>query len=165
MRGMTRRFLLVAAMSALAGCAGKFRRYDGPGVTRVMVFKKARTMHLLNGRRILKSYRVNLGFAPVGDKKKSGDGRTPEGAYYINRRNPESEFHLSLGINYPNARDRAEAKALGVDPGGDIFIHGEGNPVERLLSDWTWGCIAVKNREMEEVYAMVRTGTPVLIFA
>ncbi|MDA8586162.1 L,D-transpeptidase family protein, partial [Rhodobacteraceae bacterium] len=113
---------------------------------------------------VLKSYRIDLGFAPVGDKKMSGDGRTPEGAYRINRRNPESDFHLSLGINYPNARDVAEAKALGVDPGGDIFIHGRGNPAGFLIRDWTWGCVAVTNKEMEEVYAMVRTGTPVLIY-
>ena len=164
MRGLTRRFLLVGALSALAGCASKFRRYKGPQVTRVMVFKKARIMHLLNGNRILKSYRIDLGFAPVGDKKRSGDGKTPEGAYFIDRRNPDSEFHLSLGINYPNRRDLAEARAKGVDPGGDIFIHGQGNPVSRLLADWTWGCIAVTNDEIEEIYAMVRNGTPVLIY-
>ena len=165
MRGLTRRFLLVGAMSILAGCASKFRRYDGPEVTRVMVFKKARTMHLLSGRRILRSYRIGLGFAPTGDKRQSGDGKTPEGNYFIDRRNPESEFHLSLGINYPNARDLAEARARGVDPGGDIFIHGRGNPVRRLIPDWTWGCIAVTNDEIEEVYAMVRDGTPVSIYA
>ena len=165
MRGLTRRFLLVGAMSILAGCASKFRRYDGPEVTRVMVFKKARTMHLLRGRRILRSYRIGLGFAPTGGKRQSGDGKTPEGNYFIDRRNPESEFHLSLGINYPNARDLAEARARGVDPGGDIFIHGRGNPVRRPIPDWTWGCIAVTNDEIEEVYAMVRDGTPVSIYA
>ena len=165
MRGITRRFLMVGAMSVLAGCASKFRRYEGPDVTRIMVFKKARTMHLLNGRRILKSYRVDLGFAPTGHKRKAGDGKTPEGAYFIDRRNRDSEFHLSLGINYPNARDRAEARARGLDPGGDIFIHGRGNPVRRLISDWTWGCIAVTNQEIEEIYAMVRTGTPISIYA
>ena len=165
MRGITRRYLLVCAMSALAGCASKFRRYNGPEVTRVMVFKKARTMHLLSGRHILKSYRVGLGFSPMGHKTKSGDGKTPEGAYYIDRRNPDSEFHLSIGINYPNERDLARARAEGVDPGGDIFIHGRGNPVRQLISDWTWGCIAVTNDEIEEVYAMVRDGTPVHIYA
>ncbi len=164
MRRFSRRFLMVAALSALAGCGGRFRRYNGPDVTRVMIFKQSRIMHLVSGKRILKSYRIDLGFAPVGDKKQSGDGKTPEGAYHINRRNPESDFHLSLGINYPNERDLAEAKARGVDPGGDIFIHGRGNPISRLINDWTWGCIAVTNKEMEEVYAMVRTGTPVLIY-
>ena len=89
---------MVGAMSVLAGCASKFRRYEGPDVTRIMVFKKARTMHLLNGRRILKSYRVDLGFSPPGHKRKAGDGKTPEGAYFIDRRNRDSEFHLSLGI-------------------------------------------------------------------
>jgi murein L,D-transpeptidase YafK len=165
MQVFTRRFLMIGAMSVLAGCASKFRRYKGPEVTRVVVFKKARRMHLLRGRQILKSYRIDLGFAPKGDKNMAGDGRTPEGKYFINRRNPESDFHLSLGINYPNARDRAEARALGVDPGGDIFIHGRGNPTQLLIADWTWGCIAVTNKEMEEVYAMVRTGTPIHIHA
>lgn len=165
MRGITRRFLMVGALSFLAGCASKFRRYDGPEVTRVLVFKKARRMYLQHGRQTLKSYRIELGFTPVGDKKKSGDGKTPEGAYFIDRRNPNSDFHLSLGINYPNARDRAEARARGVDPGGDIFIHGRGRSLRAQRPDWTWGCIAVTNREMEDVYAMVRTGTPIHIYA
>ena len=164
MRSFSRRFLLGGALAVLAGCASKFRRYRGPDVTRVMIFKQARIMHLVSGNKILKSYRVSLGFAPLGDKKRSGDGRTPEGAYYINRRNANSKFHLSLGINYPNERDLAEARKRGVDPGGDIFIHGQGNAFTRLLPDWTQGCIAVTNDEMEEVYSMVRTGTPVLIY-
>ena len=164
MRRFSRRFLVLAGLSVLAGCGGRSRGYNGPEVTRVMIFKKSRIMHLVHGREVLKSYRIDLGFAPVGDKKQSGDGKTPEGAYYIDRRNPESDFHLSLGINYPNARDVAEARKLGVDPGGDIFIHGRGNPITNLIRDWTWGCIAVTNKEMEEVYAMVRTGTPVLIY-
>ena len=160
---MTRRFLIASAVSFLAGCATKSRRYKGPAVTRVVVFKNARTMYLVNGKKVLRAYNIDLGFAPKGDKTREGDGKTPEGAYYINRRNPESDFHLSLGINYPNARDVAQAKALGVNPGGDIFIHGEGNPVSRLFRDWTWGCIAVSNKEMEEVYSMVRVGTPIHI--
>lgn len=162
---ITRRFLMAGAVAFLAGCASKFRRYKGPEVTRVVVFKRARTMHLLHDRRVLKSYRIALGSEPRGDKTKAGDGRTPEGAYVIDRRNPESKFHLSLGISYPNARDRAEARARGVDPGGDIFIHGRGNRLRALRPDWTWGCIAVSNDEMEEIYAMVRTGTPIHIHA
>ncbi len=159
----TRRFAIFGLLAtALSGCGSKFQRYDGPEVTRIIVFKKQRRMLLMNDRRALKAYRVALGFAPVGDKKISGDGKTPEGQYFIDRRNPDSRFHLSLGINYPNERDLAEAKALGHDPGGDIFIHGRGG-LSNLLAAWTWGCIAVTNKEIEEVYAMVRTGTPITI--
>jgi len=81
-------------------------------------------MYLMHGDQVLKSYRIDLGFAPEGDKKFEGDGRTPEGEYIIDRRNPESRFYLSLGISYPSEEDIAEARALGRDPGGDIFIHG-----------------------------------------
>ena len=120
-------------------------------------------MYLLHGNRALKSYDIALGFAPVGDKKVEGDGKTPEGHYRIDRRNPNSRFHLSLGISYPNRRDVAEAKAKGQQPGGDIFIHGQGTLVSRLKPDWTWGCIAVTNDEMEEIYSMVATGTIISI--
>lgn len=160
----TRRFALFGLVAtAFAGCGSKFQRYSGPEVTRVVVFKRQRRMLLLHRGQALKHYRIALGFAPTGDKKISGDGKTPEGHYLIDRRNPDSRFHLSLGINYPNARDIAEAKEMGHDPGGDIFIHGRGK-LTNLLMDWTWGCIAVSNKEIEEVYAMVRTGTPISIY-
>lgn len=164
MRLVLRLSLVLAAVFVLSGCASKFQRYDGPEVTKIIVFKGARAMHLMHKTKVLRSYRIDLGFEPRGDKKVSGDGRTPEGLYYIDRRNPRSQFHLSLGISYPNARDEAEAKALGKSPGGDIFIHGRGNPTRFLMPDWTWGCIAVTNDEMEEIYAMVRKGTPIAIY-
>ena len=168
MRAAFRFCVLVALVGSLAGCASKFRHYDGPKVTHVTVHKGARTMDLHHGDKVLKSYKVGLGFAPEGDKKEEGDGKTPEGSYYVNRRNPNSKFHLSLGINYPNEQDFAEAKARGVNPGSDIFIHGQGPwnfwRAIRRRADWTWGCIAVTNSEMEEVYAMVRNGTPVHIY-
>jgi len=154
---------LVVVLS-LSGCASKFRTYDGPEVTRVVIHKEARKMYLLHHDRALKVYDVDLGFAPAGHKRKSGDGRTPEGHYYIDRRNPESNFHLSIGISYPNARDMEVARQLGVDPGGDIFIHGESPLGLPRGPDWTWGCIAVTNGEMEEIYAMVRDGTPITIY-
>ena len=161
----TRRFALFGILAtALSACASKFRTYNGPEVTRVVVLKEQRKMYLLHGNRALKSYDIALGFEPAGGKKVEGDGKTPEGHYHIDRRNPDSRFHLSLGISYPNQRDVAEAKTLGKEPGGDIFIHGEGTLVSRLKPDWTWGCIAVTNKEMEEVYAMVRTGTSISIF-
>lgn len=164
MRLFLRAFLAVVVVAALTGCSSKFRGYDGPEVTRIVVYKQSRLMYLLNERRVLKRYRIDLGFAPTGDKKIAGDGRTPEGHYWINRRNPDSRFHLSLGISYPNSRDVAEARAKGKDPGGDIFIHGRGKVLDFLKPDWTWGCIAVTNQEIEEIYAMVRNGTPISIY-
>ena len=164
---MKRRHLLLGGVAAvgLGACSSqsKFKTYRGPEVTFVVVNKGARKMYLLNDDRVLKEYVIDLGFEPIGDKFFEGDGRTPEGLYYIDRRNPDSRFHLSLGISYPNAVDRAEAARLGKKPGGDIFIHGESNPFKRNREDWTWGCIAITNDEMEDVYAMVRDGTPIQI--
>lgn len=153
-----------SAAFGIAGCTGQAPVYSGPSVTRIQVLKGRREMQLLHESTLLKSYKVDLGFSPEGHKTQEGDGRTPEGGYRIDRRNPNSRFHLSLGISYPDANDLAYARAKGVDPGGDIFIHGTpqrwvGTP------DWTWGCIAVTNQEMEEVYAMVDTGTLIYIYA
>ncbi|MEM7723501.1 MAG: L,D-transpeptidase family protein, partial [Pseudomonadota bacterium] len=108
-------------------------------------------------------YEIELGFAPEHHKQIEGDGRTPEGRYYIDRRNPNSAFYLSLGISYPNAADIAAAEALGESPGGDIFIHGTPRAFARQ-DDWTIGCIAVTNREMREIYAMVQDGTVIDIY-
>jgi len=148
---------------SLAGCATKFKTYDGPEVTSVVVNKGERKMYLLNNEEVLKDYQIGLGFEPIGDKTVEGDGKTPEGTYIIDRRNPNSQFYLSLGISYPNAEDVAQAKALGESPGGDIFIHGRPKIWRNGVDDWTWGCIAVKDREIEDIYAMVKNGTPVTI--
>jgi len=156
------RFLALMAMLAIVASCSKFQTYTGPEVTQILVQKDARRMYLFHNDEVLKAYDFELGFAPVGDKSIEGDGRTPEGLYYIDRRNPNSSFYLSIGISYPNARDRAEAAALGKSPGGDIFIHGTPRPFRRQ-ADWTAGCIAVTNREMREIYAMVQNGTPILI--
>lgn len=162
-----RTFVATAAAGlALSGCtSSKFRTYNGPEITGIVVNKGAREMFLVHNGRALKKYQIDLGFAPIGDKQIEGDGKTPEGTYIIDRRNPNSDFHLSLGISYPNAKDIAEAKALGKSPGGDIFIHGKSSPFRKNNrdADWTWGCIAVTNREMEDIYAMVRNGTPITI--
>lgn len=163
-----RQFGLGAVSSvALAGCGraeSKFKSYEGPEVTSIVVNKGARKMYLLNNEEILREYEVDLGFAPEGAKQVEGDGKTPEGTYLINRRNPNSSYHLSVGISYPNTADVSRALAMGKKPGGEIFIHGEPNDQkdrERAarVKDWTAGCIAVKNHEIEEVYAMVQTGT------
>lgn len=158
--------LSLALLAALGACAPtKFRSYTGPEVTRVVVYKAERQMELLHYGTVLRSYRVQLGGAPFGHKEREGDRRTPEGDYIIDRRNPNSAFHLSIGINYPNAADRAWAEQNGWRPGGDIFIHGRGPRFQRARGDWTDGCIAVTDRQMEDIYAMVRNGTPITIFA
>lgn len=155
-------FLLLALLMGPTACS-KFKTYNGPEVTQVVISKTDRKMYLLHHREVLEQYDVGLGFAPLGHKQFEGDGRTPEGAYLIDRRNPRSEFHLSLGISYPNEQDVARALAAGKKPGGDIFIHGRPGKYRNGGRDWTAGCIAITNREIEQVYAMVRDGTPVTI--
>lgn len=164
MRSVVLRGLVFAALLVLSACSSKFISYNGPEVTKVEVFKEARVMRLYHGNRILKTYRVGLGFGPKGHKEFEGDGKTPEGRYTIDRRNPNSSFYLSLGISYPNERDRAFALAQGKSPGGDIFIHGEPNRVGPKGPDWTAGCISVSNKEMRRIYAMVQDGTVIDIF-
>ena len=156
--------LLMCLTLVLSGCGqSKFISYDGPAVTQVFISKSNRKLYLLHGEEILREYKVDLGFEPLGHKAESGDGRTPEGYYWIDTRNPNSAFHLSLRVSYPNSKDIARAKALGVDPGGDIFIHGQPNLLRAGGPDWTAGCIAVTNGEMEEIYAMVTDMTPIYI--
>lgn len=161
-----RAVVLVAVAVLAAGCSSKFKSYNGPEVTQVIVDKGDRRMYLLHHSKVLKEFDVELGFTAAGHKQFEGDGKTPEGDYFIDRRNPNSSFHLSLGISYPNAADRAFARAAGKSPGGDIFIHGR--PNDKFLKfnmppDWTAGCISVTNRQIEKIYAMVRNGTPIRI--
>ena len=158
-----RLILILALASGVAACSSKFKTYHGPEVTHVVVQKSARRLCLLHHDKVLEAYDIGLGFSPAGDKKIEGDGKTPEGMYFIDRRNPNSNFHLSVGISYPNPVDRAEAADLGKSPGGDIFIHGRPWKNRKGGRDWTAGCIAVTNREMEDIYAMVRDGTPITI--
>ncbi|MDO5527831.1 MAG: L,D-transpeptidase family protein [Paracoccus sp. (in: a-proteobacteria)] len=159
--------LLVACSSAPTQTRSKFLSYNGPAVTQIVVNKGDRRMYLLNGQTVLRSYDVHLGNAPSGHKNFEGDGRTPEGIYFIDRFNPNSAYHLSAGISYPNVQDTAFALAHGRRPGGDIFIHGrgaEGAAAARARrADWTAGCIAVEDHEIEEIYAMLTTGVPVVI--
>ncbi len=156
-----RTVLLGAVALATTGCSTPIKTYYGPNVTRVVINKGARRMYLLNGQTVLAAYDIDLGFAPRGDKQIEGDGKTPEGSYYIDRKNPKSSFHLSLGLSYPNANDIAAAAALGQDPGGDIFIHGASGQLGKRGTDWTYGCVAVTNSEIEDIYAMVNAGTQV----
>lgn len=139
---MKRRALILGGVAAavVPACTpSKFKRYNGPAVTFVVVNKSQRQMFLLHKDRVLKAYTIDLGFAPIGHKFFEGDGRTPEGVYLIDRRNPNSKFHLSVGISYPNEKDRAFAEEMGKSPGGDIFIHGNSDKRKKGQNDWTWG--------------------------
>lgn len=134
----------------------------------IVVNKEKRELLLLRAGKVVRSYRVALGRNPVGPKEHEGDGKTPEGAYVISGRNPRSSFHLSLRISYPSPADRARAKRLGVAPGGDIMIHGlpnghGGAGSRHTASDWTEGCIAVTDEEIEELWRLVPVGTRVQI--
>jgi murein L,D-transpeptidase YafK len=157
--------LMLGIMALFAACAQeptKFLTYDGPEVTSLVVFKERREMLVMHNNDVLQTMSFELGFAPEGPKQFERDGRTPEGTYRINRRNPNSQFHLSLGISYPNVNQVAAAAAVGRDAGGEIFIHGTPRRNEGD-QDWTVGCIAVTNEEIEQLYAMVKDGTPIFI--
>lgn len=137
-------------------------------VDKILILKSARKLQLLSGRDVVKEYRVALGHAPTGPKERQGDGRTPEGTYVIDYRNKNSQFHRSLHISYPNAADKARARRLGVNPGGEVFIHGLMNGygwigAAHRTKDWTLGCIAVTNEEIDEIWKLVPDGTPVEI--
>lgn len=163
MQAIFRLILVLALGFGLASCGGKHRGYTGPKVTEVRVYKGARTMALLHDDKVLKSYPIGLGFAPVGHKQFEGDGKTPEGSYAINFKNPNSQYHLSLMISYPNQMDYAFAESQGRKPGGEIFIHGgPKGKVDR--KDWTAGCIAVTDEQIERIYEMVEPGTPINIY-
>jgi len=164
------RIILVVLMGlALTACSSKFRTYNGPAVTAIQVHKADRKMYLLHNDKVLETYDIKLGGVPVGHKQFEGDGKTPEGVYYITHKNPNSTYHLSLGISYPNSEDRANAAAAGKRPGGDIFIHGgppkkkNGKPRAVSREDWTAGCIAVSDKEIERIYSMITPKTPILI--
>ena len=125
-------------------------------------------MELMHANQVIKTYKIALGGNPVGPKQREGDHRTPEGSYVIDRRNEHSKFHRSLHVSYPNAADREHARKLGVSPGGDIFIHGLPNGygwigAAHRAHDWTDGCIAVSDKEIEEIWDLVDNGTPVEI--
>jgi murein L,D-transpeptidase YafK len=135
---------------------------------RIVILKSARTMTLLSGSKVLKTYKVALGSVPVGPKRVEGDHKTPEGDYIIDAKNAHSQFHLSLHISYPSAADQQRARSRGARPGGAVMIHGLApafaylGPLHRQ-TDWTDGCIAVTNSEIEEIWKLVSVGTRVEI--
>jgi murein L,D-transpeptidase YafK len=137
-------------------------------IDKIVVLKSERIMNVYSGDEILKSYKISLGTNPLGDKKTQGDRRTPEGEYFVNDRNPNSAFHKNLGVSYPNRLDIEEAKRNGVDPGGEIKIHGIRNGFGFIgrfhtLFNWTAGCIAVTDSQIDELFEKVKIGTPIII--
>ncbi|NVD34246.1 L,D-transpeptidase family protein [Marinobacter lutaoensis] len=137
-------------------------------ISQVLVRKSERRLYLLAGEDVVRSYRISLGDNPQGHKLYEGDERTPEGDYVLDWRNPHSDFHKSIHISYPSPRDRELAEAWGLDPGGNIMIHGLPNDAGDLAFayvglDWTDGCIAVTNEAMDEIWQLVPNGTPIRI--
>jgi murein L,D-transpeptidase YafK len=132
------------------------------------VLKAERRLLLFRGEQLLAAYRIALGSQPEGPKERRGDGRTPEGRYVLDWRDSESSFHRGIHISYPNAQDRARAAAAGLSPGGGIMIHGLPDGLgeigaDHAAGDWTKGCIAVTNEEMDEIWQAVPNGTPIEI--
>jgi murein L,D-transpeptidase YafK len=160
--------VLIAAIAALLFLARQKPAAKPTKADRILVEKSARRLTLFYAGRKLKEYRVALGFSPVGPKQHEGDGRTPEGKYTIDFHKSDSAFHRALHISYPDAADTARAAEAGVAPGEDIMIHGLPNGFSALgpahrLRDWTAGCIAVTDSEIDAIWASVADGTPIEI--
>lgn len=139
-----------------------------PVVDHILVKKAERKMFLMHGEQVVRSYRIALGLNPVGTKERAGDFRTPEGAYRLIRRNPRSDFFLSMQVSYPNEADLKHARRNHWDSGGSIMIHGLPNQLKHDPSyyektDWTDGCIAVSNADMLEIWLLTPDNTPIEI--
>jgi murein L,D-transpeptidase YafK len=139
-----------------------------PRVDSILILKKDHLLELISNGKVIRTYHVALGQGGLAPKQKQGDGRTPEGQYIIDARNGESHYHKALHVSYPNQTDRLRAQKSGVSPGGDIMIHGLPNGRGYIgsahrLYDWTLGCIAVTDQEIDEIWSMVPVGTPVEI--
>jgi murein L,D-transpeptidase YafK len=178
MKNLTKTTITAAATSVLCmllslacktcWCAAQTATPAATRADRIVVEKSARTMTLMQGAKVLKTYKVALSRKPVGAKEREGDHKVPEGEYVVDSKNSHSRFHLALHISYPNAADREKARKLAVRPGGNIEIHGLDSKYAWVGSlqrqvDWTDGCIAVTNPEIEEIWPMVPVGTPVEI--
>lgn len=164
-------FIAAAGIGAALGMFWRDPRLPAPAngekADKIVVEKQRRRLYLLRNGQVLREYKIALGFNPNGPKRQEGDGKTPEGNYFISGRNPQSSFHLSLRISYPSPEDRRRAEAAGIKPGGDIMIHGQSNRFNlgrlHTLNDWTAGCIAVTNHEIEEIWKLVDNKTPIEI--
>jgi murein L,D-transpeptidase YafK len=155
-------------VSSASGSGDAVPRSKFATADRVLVKKSERRLYLLHANQIIAEYPIRLGLNPTGHKLREGDFRTPEGNYELVRRNPRSEFFLSLEVSYPNYADRVRAKQMGVKPGGLIMIHGQPNVLRKSPEyyanfDWTNGCIAVSNADMVDIWLRTGVGTPVEI--
>ena len=151
----------IATQTVLAG-------EDFPTADKVLVEKAARKLHLLKNGKAIRTFDIALGMYPVGDKSNEGDQKTPEGMYTLDVRNPDSDFFLSIHISYPNSADNHEARVKGLDPGGQIMIHGQPNEPSYSAAfydkeDWTNGCIAVSNSDMIDIWLMTPNDIPIEI--
>lgn len=158
--------VLVAALTSVS--RAQVRTPQQTKADKIVIEKSARKMTLYSKDKVIKTYAISLGGEPVGAKQQQGDHKTPEGTYSISGRNANSKFHRSLRISYPSAADRERAKKARVSPGGDIMIHGLPNGwgwlgSGHLKSDWTDGCIAVTDKEIEEIWELVPNGTTVIL--
>ena len=175
---MLKRNVLIFSLIVVAGCAQPPITYpvaskSAPAasvraakVDQVVVNKAARELKLIRKGQAIRTYPIALGPNPTGHKIMEGDGRTPEGSYVLDWRNPNSRFYRSIHVSYPDQTDRLLAAQLGVSPGGMIMIHGEPDYLRfagQTSEDWTEGCIAVSNGAMNEIWALVDDGTPILI--
>lgn len=159
---------LLAKADPLMPAETAYAPVDIQDVSKVVVRKGERRLYLMSGDQVVRSYRISLGDNPEGHKLYEGDERTPEGDYTLDWRNAESDFYRSIHISYPSERDRELASAWGLDPGGSIMIHGLPNGEEDMAFayrglDWTDGCIAVTNEEIDEIWQLVSNGTPISI--
>ena len=139
-----------------------------PRADRIVVVKSERKLHLYSDGQVLRSFDIALGLVPEGPKRQSGDFRTPEGQYFLEWKNPDSDYFMALKVSYPNGQDVARAAAAGVDPGGQIMIHGQPNngrysALRSQGMDWTDGCIAVSNSDMVDIWLMTAEGMPIEI--
>jgi murein L,D-transpeptidase YafK len=156
------------ALLATLGTVTPVAAGDFPLADKVVVEKGKRKLHLLRNGIPFRTFNIALGSEPLGDKEREGDQRTPEGYYMLDARNPDSDYFLSIHVSYPNARDLVEAREKGVDPGGQIMIHGQPNlpnfsAAYYAREDWTNGCIAVSNSDMIDIWLMTPDLIPIEI--
>lgn len=154
--------IIIVSCLVLSACAVQ------PKADYVLVKKSQNKMYLFQRSEVLKTYDIAMGFNPKGHKVQEGDGRTPEGDYRLTYKNQNSKFYRSIRIDYPNERDIELAKQRGIEPGGDIVIHGMPNEAGNYLGpikpqNWTLGCVAVRNHEMDQLWALIDEGTPIKI--
>ena len=159
---------ILALALVCSDATSRIAAQSATSIDRIVIEKNKRTLTLMDGAKIVKTYKVALGGQPVGAKDRQGDHKTPEGIYTVDAKKANSQFYKALHISYPSLTDRERARRLGVSPGGDVEIHGLGAKwgwigAKHRLTDWTDGCVAVTNEEIDEIYPLIEVGTTVEI--